>query len=44
MIKRISPSLAAWSLPYMTDSGLWNGDIWHELMALAPLTFDRDDG
>lgn len=26
---------------YMTDSDLWNGDLWHELMALAPLTFDR---
>ncbi len=26
---------------YMTDSDLWNGDIWHELMARAPLTFER---
>jgi len=26
---------------YMTDSDLWNAGIWHELMALAPLTFER---
>jgi len=26
---------------YMTDSDLWDADIWHELMALAPLTFER---
>jgi len=26
---------------YMTDSDLWNGDLWHELMALALLTFER---
>ena len=26
---------------YMTDSDLWNGDLWHELMAPAPLTFER---
>jgi flavin-dependent dehydrogenase len=26
---------------YMTDSDLWNIDIWHELMELAPLTFER---
>ncbi|HKV92133.1 MAG TPA: FAD-dependent oxidoreductase [Candidatus Angelobacter sp.] len=26
---------------YMTDSDLWNPDIWHELMQLAPLTFER---
>jgi flavin-dependent dehydrogenase len=26
---------------YMTDSDLWNSDIWHKLMALAPLTFER---
>ena len=26
---------------YMTDSDLWNVDKWHELMALAPLTFER---
>jgi len=26
---------------YMTDSDLWNADIWHELMELAPLTFER---
>lgn len=26
---------------YMTDSDLWNADTWHELMELAPLTFER---
>ena len=26
---------------YMTDSDLWNADIWHELIELAPLTFER---
>jgi flavin-dependent dehydrogenase len=26
---------------YMTDSDLWSADRWHELMALAPLTFER---
>jgi flavin-dependent dehydrogenase len=26
---------------YMTDSDLWNPDIWHELIELAPLTFER---
>ena len=26
---------------YMTDSDLWNADIWHELMELSPLTFER---
>lgn len=26
---------------YMTDSDLWNADAWHELMARAPLTFER---
>ena len=26
---------------YMTDSDLWNADVWDELMGLAPLTFER---
>jgi len=26
---------------YMTDSDLWNGERWHELIELAPLTFKR---
>jgi flavin-dependent dehydrogenase len=26
---------------YMTDSDLWNADLWHELIKLAPLTFER---
>lgn len=26
---------------YMTDSDLWNADIWHQLIELAPLTFQR---
>ncbi|HYX52201.1 MAG TPA: FAD-dependent oxidoreductase [Candidatus Limnocylindrales bacterium] len=26
---------------YMTDSDLWNADRWHELIAAAPLTFER---
>ena len=26
---------------YMTDSDLWNADIWHERMEQAPLTFER---
>jgi flavin-dependent dehydrogenase len=26
---------------YMTDSDLWNSDIWHDLIELAPLTFER---
>lgn len=26
---------------YMTDSDLWNANAWHELMELAPLTFER---
>ena len=26
---------------YMTDSDLWNVDIWPELMEMAPLTFER---
>ena len=26
---------------YMTDSDLWNVDLWHELMQRAPLTFER---
>jgi flavin-dependent dehydrogenase len=26
---------------YMTDSDLWNADMWHELLELAPLTFER---
>jgi len=25
----------------MTDSDLWDADTWHDLMALAPLTFER---
>lgn len=26
---------------YMTDSDLWNANIWHELLELAPMTFER---
>jgi len=26
---------------YMTDSDLWNAGIWHKLIELAPLTFER---
>lgn len=26
---------------YMTDSDLWNPDAWHELLKLAPRTFER---
>jgi flavin-dependent dehydrogenase len=26
---------------YMTDSDLWNGDAWHQLIELAPMTFER---
>lgn len=26
---------------YMTDSDLWSAGAWHELMELAPLTFER---
>jgi len=26
---------------YMTDSDLWNPGIWHDLIELAPLTFNR---
>ena len=26
---------------YMTDSDLWNAGIWHELLELAPSTFER---
>jgi flavin-dependent dehydrogenase len=28
-------------LAYMTDSDLWNADVWHQLIELAPLTFER---
>ena len=26
---------------YMTDSDLWNAEMWHRLIELAPLTFER---
>jgi len=26
---------------YMTDSDLWNADAWHQLIELAPMTFER---
>jgi len=29
---------------YMTDSDLWNADVWQKLMELAPLTFERNGG
>jgi len=29
---------------YMTDSDLWNADAWHQLIELAPLTFERAGG
>jgi flavin-dependent dehydrogenase len=29
---------------YMTDSDLWNAGRWHELIKLAPLTFERAGG